>query len=673
MPCFQGNKMSLIEHLVSRIQEAKNAYAKGESIMTDAEYDKLEAELRARDPNNPILRQVGARIEAGEAIRLPIPMPSLAKIDPTNLSKWLAKNPADAYQLSDKLDGISALWMPAFVQGSRTVNGKLYTHGANLEGRDISDYVRSIRGLVMSPFPVRGEIVMKKTSKAVVTSARNTVAGVFARKKSFDQSVLSEVVFVAHDVLTHDMMVPSDAFQKMRDFGYVVAYDDVIDKAGMTAEILSEYFAQRKRDSEYDLDGIVIVPDIPRDNLAIEIKDNGVTIEAVDPKDKVAWKTGAGEETVDTNVIAVEWKVSAGNLIKPTVFYRKIKLGDSQAERATGFNAKWIIDNGVGPGAKIRLKRAGSVIPYIVEVVEPSPTGPQMPEIDYEIRGVEAVVIGASKEQEIAELLRALNTLGAENVGPSTVAKLYNAGFETIADVFNGTVGEFKAKLPSTGDKMAERIYNGLRAGKPMWNIVKFMVASNKFPHLVGATKLTAILDLFPDPYTWTADAIVARRPAGISADTIDAIVESLPAYFDWYEDNIVSVFGDIANPEGNPEGNFGRNFEEDTESEQDSLRMAPAARREPAAPAMARFAAPAMAAPAMAAPAMAARPGVKPTVVIALTGFRDASLEARYIVKDSVTKAVQYLVYKGTLKESTKTAKAKEYGIPIVEISQLP
>ena len=89
------------------------------------------------------------------------------------------------------------------------------------------------------------------------------------------------------------------------------------------------------------------MPDIPRNNLNIEVR-NG---EAVSPKDKVAWKVGSVDTSYRTTVIDVEWNVSANGLIKPCVLYEPITIPGATLSYATGFNAKFIFDNGIGKGA----------------------------------------------------------------------------------------------------------------------------------------------------------------------------------------------------------------------------------------------------------------------------------------------------------------------------------
>ena len=86
---------------------------------------------------------------------------------------------------------------------------------------------------------------------------------------------------------------------------------------------MRNYLTDETEPSEYALDGIVIVPDVPRNNLSIEIKDNGITKEAVSPKDKVAWKARVNEEALNTTVvkcIGMFHKV----ILVPRVFYEPV-------------------------------------------------------------------------------------------------------------------------------------------------------------------------------------------------------------------------------------------------------------------------------------------------------------------------------------------------------------
>ena len=146
---------------------------------------------------------------------------------------------------------------------------------------------------------------------------------------------------------------------------------------------------------------------------------------------------------------------------------------------------------------------------------------------------------------------------------------MYNAGLKTIDSIYNADTAKFVRLLPGVKDKMAERIYNGLRVGQDKWNEVTFMVASNKFPKLVGATKLNLLLDLIPDPNDWTSEALIAKRASGISAETINGIVNSLDDYFEWYDENIRPIIGNkrlIPTNQEAPEERENRELQEERE-----------------------------------------------------------------------------------------------------------
>ena len=604
-----------IDSLVERIQHAKDAYYRGEPTMTDDEYDALYRELKKRDPSNPILSMVAAPVGAGEAVPLPIPMPSLEEVQPEALARWLSNNNAPTYHISEKLDGISCLWMP---------NGKLYTHGSALKGRDITAFVPLIKSLVPSKAPVRGELIIKKNSSYVPEGklARNIVAGIFSRKGSFDERIFKDVEFVAFDLLVSEKITPTEAFRQLQRMGFKTAGSVLMNGSEMTDELLRGYLSNIT--SDYQLDGIVMVPNIPRCNLDIEVRNN----EAVSPKDKASWKTKLTVESKQTIVTDVIWQVSATGRIKPVVHFVPVTLSGATISQATGIHETYIRTSGIGKGAVIIVTRSKDVIPRILEVVEH--VTPAKPDIPYKMKGVEAVALDETDEQNIARLRKSLDNLNAKDVGPATVANLYQAGFETIRNIYQATASDFAGVLAGVKDKMADKIYNGLRNGKETWNELAFMVASNVFPELVGKSKLGSILTIFPDPTKWDEDAILANRPSGVSPDVIHRIMRAMPDYLKWYNDNIDGVLV----PKGERE------------------RLTAAREAEPAA---------------------AADTGNERKLTLVLTGFTDPILSLRYNVKDNFTKEADYVVYRGTLKESTKSKKAREYNIPIIEVGSLP
>ena len=79
-----------IDELASLIKKYQDSYYNGEAEIEDAEFDKLWDELKALDPNNPILKKVGADSGNFEKAAHVMPMGSQEKAaDPEQF--WLGR------------------------------------------------------------------------------------------------------------------------------------------------------------------------------------------------------------------------------------------------------------------------------------------------------------------------------------------------------------------------------------------------------------------------------------------------------------------------------------------------------------------------------------------------------------------------------------------------------
>jgi DNA ligase (NAD+) len=631
-----------MEDLVARIEEAQHAYHNGlPETMTDAEYDAAIDRLEEMVPDHPLLKKVGATLPAAlaaEEVELPIPLPSLNKAKPGTLAKWLAKCPAAAYHVSTKLDGCSALWLPE--------TRKLYTRGDGIRGRDISSFVPYMKGLPpvaavavavasggagsgSSPAPqkigaVRGELIMRTDSPAVPPGklARNIVAGALNRKEP-DPALFAEIRFVAYELVYPSTVVPSQAYRELKLAGLDVARSLVIPAADMSEVSLSVIFGKAEASSPFQLDGMVIAPNISRPEKAI-----AAVAAAENPGDRVAWKTRpAGLQlTQRTTVTAVEWNISSGGYLIPRVLFEPVLLAGARIAAATGLHGRWIHENRIGPGAEIEIRRAGDTIPQIIAVHKSATSGPSMPPAFQWMGPADSAVhigplagnLSMAADEAKIKLTHGLSELGAENVGPGIVAKLYDAGFTTMGSIFRATLADLEARVGKEGGKMATRIYEGLRAGIPTWSTLKFLVASYTMPRGVGHSKLGPLLAIEPNVAAWT-QARLSPRPAGLSDKTIEAIVASVPAYMAW----IAETGFEVAEAAGAP-------------------------------------------APAPAAAAM--------TVVF--TGARDKTLEAELTAKGhtvaaSITKKTTHVVYPdGPPPTSSKITAAQAAGIPTLPMT---
>jgi NAD-dependent DNA ligase len=663
-----------ISALAARLQAASHAYHNGLPIlMSDDEFDTGVDTLRAAAPTHPFLTAVGAPVVTGDEVPLPVPLPSLNKIKPADgsLEKWTARFPAASYHASVKLDGCSALWLPAA--------GKLFTRGDGMLGRDISAFVPHFKGLAVPtggpplairgglsggaassaapallPMAVRGELIMRMDSAAIPEGkiARNIVAGALNRKlDEVDAALFGEIQFVAYSLESRPDLTPTESYAQLRAAGFKTATAMRLDPKDMTPARLSELFTAFEKACPFQLDGVVVAPNIARPaGWKPEVR-NGAS---VNPADRVAWKTRVTAQTARTTVRTVEWNVSASGYLIPRVLFNTVTLAGANIGAATGLHGRWIYDNGIGPGAEIEVRRAGDVIPQIIAVHAAAPDGPAMPAAYDWISGATGAESAVhiclpagteTTESACIQLSHALGELGAENVGSGIVAKLYTAGFHTVGAIYAASQAELAARVEGVKTKGAERIWTGLRAKQPVWTELNFLCASCVMPRGVGHTKLKPLLALNPTPATWSPAAFKADRPAGLSAKTIDEICEAVPAYLAWRAANSNIGPAVCGLPGADAKGSH-----IGTSTAVGGAGVSEATTPVPTGPKM----------------------------IVVLTGFRDKALTtqleaAGHTMADTVSKKTTHVVYPdGPEPTSTKLSKAKELGATVLSASAI-
>jgi DNA ligase (NAD+) len=522
-------KTAEIKRLAAAVTQAQIDFTAGRPTgFTDEEYDAMVDRLRDLDPANTFFAMIGAPVIGAEKTPLPIPLPSINKLKTQEeIDAWITKHPATNYQISAKLDGCSALWMPK--------ERRLYTRGDGMVGRDISEFIPYFNGLIRKgeDTVVRGELIIRIGSPAVPAgaSARNIVAGALGRKVA-DPALFAEIRFVAYELLS-PRRSPCSGFVLLNELGYDVAISVAVPRTALTVAKLKTLFSDTEKTSVYKLDGLVIAPNLarPEGYLDALIAAAATKGSAVNPSDRMAWKTRVDAEVAATSVIGVEWNISPKGILAPVVLIEQVTLSDANINRATGINAKWIFDNGIGPGASVLIQRSGDVIPKIVTVYAPAPAGPQMP-AEYTWEGVHIKPATTGAEFAKRQLAQAVTILGAEEVGPGTVAKLYDGGLTTIGALYAATPAKFQTLVSA---KMAEKIHAGLRAHKHgPWTESTLMVASSTMPRGVGDTKLVRIFAVEPDVGRWSPNMAVD----GVGPDVVREIMSALPAYRRWRQES---------------------------------------------------------------------------------------------------------------------------------------
>ena len=484
------------------LQHASDAYyIKGKPIISDDLYDLIFDYLKKKHPKHPATQRIGAPIQPGKKEKLPYWMGSLDKIrdDPKALTRWLSDySDPESYVVSDKLDGNSGL----LVYDAKGMS--LYSRGDGTYGQNVSHLLTRINGIVpmnqlsgkdgfLLPFAVRGELIIPKKGweqiKELGANARNVVAGAM-HASAPDKRITDRIDFVAYELL-EPRMPPMEGMELLKSLGFMVAYYAPLTKQGMTMDKLSDILVARRRDSPYEVDGIVLTHN--REHKRIKGKN---------PKYSFAFKSLLTHDEAEVIVSRVEWNVSKDGYIKPLVHFPTVVIEGARISKATGFNAAFIEQHRIGPGSRIVVIRSGAVIPHILRVVSPSSNGkPAFPQVPYRWTETHVDIMIEKGEAESPDVMMKrmeylVNTLDIKNVGPGTIKKLYAAGFDTLPKLL-AIKKEDIVKIEGFKSTSAQNIVDGL-ASVGSARCPDLMAASGAFGRGIGAKKLAPVLERFP-------------------------------------------------------------------------------------------------------------------------------------------------------------------------------
>jgi DNA ligase (NAD+) len=539
--------MTLAERQKLYIKAKHAYYEKKTLILTDGEFDKLEDLLTAEVPDWDELHKTGVRTDDGRSeIELPQFMPSLDKAYPEQVPKFVKRFAHDRFTGMDKLDGTSLFLR--YVKGMPTL---LVTRGDGTKGRDISFLIPSLVKLKRIPaeigetgvFDVRIEAVMAKKmfsrnwSKKVnpkygADNARQLVNGAFLRKKA--STVLGDIDLVVLGVYG---MTIANGLELADELGFmtVACFDNV--RSSNFEKLLEE----RKASSKYEIDGVVFAD--PNVSLSYENADK--------PKWIFAFKINNDADAYEVRILDIEYARTRLNRWSAVCVINPTQMDGVVVERVTAHNAGWMMENGIGPGARIKVLRSGGVIPKIVGVVERAEF--KEPPGAYEQRGRFLYALDVDTAQQIRALHFFMTTLGIELLAEKTLEKLYEVGF-TEARVYLALAGHIgnrsavylKAGQQFTkaglGEKQAENIFQELkRVLDSTITLKKLMVASGCFDAGMGERKLSQLEDAgisMRELGNMRSDEIATVIPQikGFSQKTTLLIRDGVRSFRAWYK-----------------------------------------------------------------------------------------------------------------------------------------
>ena len=378
-----GN-MLRIKQLEANIQEyAQKYYTDGSSPVSDEEFDAMVDELRKLSPTSRVLKDVGW----GYDIDLDTTFGEkryhkygLVKgLDKCHNAKELGSEYFDKFTTiytSLKLDGISVVLY--YHEG---VLVQALTRGDGEQGIDITKKaIRIDPSLTVlkndKEFTgaVRGEILMsyenfEKFQKLhpEAKNGRNSTAGLINNKElSDDLKYLDILVYTVVGDESYSKYSTEQSVQICsmpaviawlnENFNKVAPYSKTYIEVDTLIESMN--LLRNQWYGKYPADGVVITR-----NVRFNISTGQVQYDAK------AFKFPA--ESKITTVEDVEWSLTKTKYLVPKVKLTPVNLSGTTVTYATGYNARFIVDNKIGPEGEVEVRKSGEIIPQILKVIKP--------------------------------------------------------------------------------------------------------------------------------------------------------------------------------------------------------------------------------------------------------------------------------------------------------------
>jgi NAD-dependent DNA ligase len=348
---------------------------------------------------------------------------------------------------------------------------------------------------------VRGELIMQKRTysekyKGIFASPRYTVAGCVISKDRDDKTdILKDVEFIAYEQV-YPRAKPDEQMENLKEnYKFKVVNNNLYRFNDLTKDNLALKLRERRGTSQYDIDGLVV---IKNDSYKPSIKGN--------PKYAVAFKMLMDDQMAETTVTGVEWNISKHGYLIPKIHVNKVFLKSGNASKMNGFNARFILSNKIGPGAKVYVKRSGDVLPTIHRVKEQASEAALPTEYEYEwdVRKVHFVLKSVSPNPTVQtkRIRYFFHSLGGYYLSLGTITKLYNNGFTTIRDFLEMKPEDILArKIKGIAKKKAEKIVKTIQNSIKNSNLIMKFDATGRFGSSFGSKKLYMISIQYPDAF----------------------------------------------------------------------------------------------------------------------------------------------------------------------------
>ncbi len=460
-----------IAELTKILNEANyNYYVLDESKITDQEYDKYLkelTELEAMYPayaneNSPTKRVGGEVVSKFQKIVHEKPMLSLANVfneeEIFDFDMRIKKEGViPEYVCEYKIDGLG---ISLIYEHGVLVHG--VTRGDGVTGEDVTHNVKTIKSIPLVlkepiSIEVRGEVFMHKKTleklnkerkdngEALLQNVRNAAAGSLRQQDSKEAAKreLDCFIYYLPEPEKYGLKTHFETLEFMQKLGFKVNPENklVDDYVGILKYIKKA--TEKRGKLSYEIDGVVIkVNDLDMQ------KKLGFT--AKYPKWATAYKFPAQE--VLTKLKDIIFTVGRTGQITPNAVLEPVIVMGSTIRRATLHNEDNVLKKGLMIGDIVAIRKAGDVIPEVVEAKVERRTGEEIPfqmikecpmchtplvkkegNVDYFCLNPEC------PKRNIGALIHFVSrdAMNIEGMGDEIVEELYNLGFiNTIPDLY---------------------------------------------------------------------------------------------------------------------------------------------------------------------------------------------------------------------------------------------
>ncbi|MFI8576357.1 NAD-dependent DNA ligase LigA [Rossellomorea aquimaris] len=493
------------ENRINELHELLNQYNYEYHVLdkpsvSDSEYDQLLRELidlegqfpDLKTSDSPSQRVGGAILDAFEKVEHRTPMLSLGNAfneeDLRDFDRRVRQAVGDdfSYVCELKIDGLAVSLRyedGVFAQGATRGDGSI--------GEDITSNLKTIRSIPLKisekiSFEVRGEAFMPKGSFEALNkikdekgeepfaNPRNAAAGSLRQldPKIAASRNLDLFLYAIADIGDTGIDSHSEGLDKLESLGFktnperkqCATIEEVIDFVGK--------WTDQRPNLSYDIDGIVI-----KVNSLEQQEQLGTT--AKSPRWAIAFKFPA--EEVVTVLKEIELSVGRTGVVTPTAILAPVRVAGTTVQRASLHNEDLIREKDIKIGDHVVIKKAGDIIPEVVNVLEDKRTGDEQefhmpthcPECESELVRLEGEValrcINPKCPAQIREGLIhfvSRNAMNIDGLGEKVISQLFREKLiEDVADLYRLERGQL-LQLERMGEKSADNLLDAIQASK---------------------------------------------------------------------------------------------------------------------------------------------------------------------------------------------------------------